>query len=83
MLRRILFQIHLWTGIGVGFYVVLISLTGSIVVFRREVYTYFRPGTIVVPRGERLSQDALSAAAARVYPGFRVTHVQIRTSIFT
>ena len=78
MLRRVFFQLHLWTGIGVGLYVVLISLTGSIVVFRREVYTYFRPGTIVVPRGERLSQDALSAAATRVYPGFRVTHVQIR-----
>ena len=44
MLRRVLFQLHLWTGIGVGLYVVLISLTGSIVVFRREVYTFIQAG---------------------------------------
>ena len=28
-LRRALFQVHLWTGIGVGLYILLISLTGA------------------------------------------------------
>ena len=36
-IRRALFQIHLWTGIGVGLYIVVISLSGSAVVFRREL----------------------------------------------
>ena len=37
-LRRALFQIHLWTGIGTGLYVLLISITGSAIVFRNEIY---------------------------------------------
>ena len=36
--RRALFQIHLWTGIAIGLYLVLISLTGSILVFRVELF---------------------------------------------
>ena len=34
-LRRALFQIHLWTGVAVGVYMVFISITGSAVVFRQ------------------------------------------------
>ncbi|MEO8051028.1 MAG: PepSY-associated TM helix domain-containing protein [Acidobacteriota bacterium] len=32
-----LFQIHLWVGAGVGLYVVLMSVTGSVIVFRDEL----------------------------------------------
>jgi hypothetical protein len=37
-LRRALFQIHLWTGVGVGLYVLAISISGSASVFRNEIY---------------------------------------------
>ena len=36
-----MFQIHLWTGIGVGLYIVVASLSGSAVVFRRELMRAF------------------------------------------
>jgi uncharacterized iron-regulated membrane protein len=36
-LRRALFQIHLWTGVLLSLYVVVIALTGSILVFRTEL----------------------------------------------
>ena len=36
-IRKAVFQIHLWTGIGVGLYIVVASLSGSAVVFRREL----------------------------------------------
>ena len=39
--RKALFQIHLWVGAGVGLYVVLMSLTGSIIVFRNELSGWF------------------------------------------
>ncbi len=78
MLRKALFQVHLWTGIGLGLYVVMICLTGSILVFRIEVYRYFRPGSVIEPYGERLSQAAISEAAKRIYPDLAVTRVQIR-----
>ena len=35
-LRRAIFQIHLWVGIGVALYVVVIGLSGAALVFRPE-----------------------------------------------
>ncbi len=39
--RKALFQIHLWVGAAVGLYVVLMSVTGSIIVFRNELSNWF------------------------------------------
>jgi uncharacterized iron-regulated membrane protein len=36
-LRRALFQIHLWAGLCLGLYVVVVSLSGSALVFRDEL----------------------------------------------
>lgn len=35
--RRAFFQIHLWVGAGVGLYIVLMSVTGSLIVYRNEL----------------------------------------------
>jgi len=42
-LRRALFQVHLWVGIAIGLYIVMISVTGSAVVFRRELARWLLP----------------------------------------
>lgn len=36
--RRVIFQVHLWSGIGLGLYILFISLTGSVLVYRNELY---------------------------------------------
>src|SRR5688572_18683235 len=36
-MRRALFQVHLWAGIGVGLYVFVIGVTGSVLMFREEL----------------------------------------------
>lgn len=36
-LRRAMFQIHLWAGVIVGLYIILIGVTGSILVFKEEL----------------------------------------------
>ena len=68
-LRKALFQVHLWTGLGVGLYVVVISLTGSVLVYRSELRQRFdpQPRTVSVA-GSRLSPDALVAATRQVFP---------------
>ena len=68
-LRKALFQVHLWTGLGVGLYVVVISLTGSVLVYRSELRQRFdpQPRTVSVA-GTRLSPDALIAATRQVFP---------------
>jgi uncharacterized iron-regulated membrane protein len=35
--RRALFQIHLWAGVGIGLYVIAISLSGSILVLEQDL----------------------------------------------
>lgn len=41
--RRALLQIHLWVGLAAGLYVIMISVSGSAVVFRREVSRWLMP----------------------------------------
>ena len=73
-LRKALFQIHLWSGIGIGLYIVAISVSGTVLIFRSELRQAFEPKPrIVAVTGARLSADALTAAAERLYPDHRVS----------
>jgi len=75
-LRRALFQVHLWAGIGLGLYILVISLTGSVLVYRNELYrAATRAPIIVSPSGPRLTPEALTQAAVRAHPGFTVDRV--------
>jgi uncharacterized iron-regulated membrane protein len=38
-----LFQVHLWSGVGLGLYVFFISITGSVLVYRNELYEAATP----------------------------------------
>jgi uncharacterized iron-regulated membrane protein len=73
-LRKALFQIHLWTGIGLGLYVVLISVSGSAIVFRNEVFKALgdSPRRVAV-QGQRLTTDQIKDIAHRDYPGYAIT----------
>ena len=74
--RRALFQIHLWTGIAVGFYIVVVCVSGSAVVFRDELTKYFAhgPRTVAVS-AERLSEHQLGQIAERDHPTYSVSRV--------
>jgi uncharacterized iron-regulated membrane protein len=74
--RRALFQVHLWSGIGAGIYLLVISLSGSILVYRVELHRMFsRPPVTVTPSGEPLTDDQLKAAAIRAFPNYTVTNI--------
>src|ERR1700719_2838603 len=63
-LRKAIFQLHLWCGIGLGLYVFLISLTGSVLVYRNELYRAVTPEPIVVTAsGARLTDQELKRTA--------------------
>ena len=68
-IRRALFQIHLWSGLGVGLYVVVISLSGSVLVYRSELRQIFNPEPrVVAVTGNRMSAEELVEVAQRAYP---------------
>ena len=75
-LRKACFQIHLWIGLAIGLYVMVLSLTGSAIVFRNELDRAFGPDRPVVDKTARIqSPGELTAAARRAYPGFTVESV--------
>jgi len=72
-LRKAIFQIHLWSGIGAGLYVLVVSVTGSIVVYSNELYRAATPAPVIVAvSGAPLTDEQLKGAATRAYPGYRV-----------
>ncbi|MBI4887470.1 MAG: PepSY domain-containing protein [Acidobacteria bacterium] len=74
--RKASFQVHLWIGIAVGLYVVLLSVTGSALVFRRELDRAFRPQAPLVDAARPLlSKEQLTQAALAAYPGATVERV--------
>ena len=41
--RRAVFQVHLWCGIAAGMYILVVCMSGSILVYRNELYDMFLP----------------------------------------
>ena len=76
LLRKAVFQVHLWSGIGFGLYLLVVSVTGSIVVYSNELYrAATRAPIVVAPSGPRLSDDELKAAVTHMYPGYTVVSI--------
>lgn len=74
MLRRMIYQVHLWIGIALGLYVLLMSVTGSAIVARRELIPLMVPQSVPVA-GERLSLDQLAQAVRRAHPDSQVLDI--------
>jgi uncharacterized iron-regulated membrane protein len=72
-LRRAIFQLHLWSGMGIGLYVLMVSVTGSVLVYRNELYRAATPDPIILTEsGPQLTEEQLGAAARRAHPGYVV-----------
>src|SRR5207247_8901141 len=72
-LRRALFQVHLWSGIAIGLYILTISVTGSVVVYRNELYRAAIPEPIISKSsGPALTDEELTEVAPRLYPRYHV-----------
>lgn len=77
-LRKATFQVHLWSGIILGLYVLMVSVTGSILVYSNELYRAATPAPVMVAAsGARLTDEQLKAAATRAYPGYTVLAVSL------
>jgi uncharacterized iron-regulated membrane protein len=43
-IRKLVFQLHLWSGILLGLYVVVVCASGSAIVFRNDIYDWLESG---------------------------------------
>lgn len=75
-IRRAFFQVHLWIGVAIGLYVVVISLSGSALVLRQELASKSsRPTPIVSDSGHRMTSEEVTWQAQRAYPTYEVDYV--------
>ncbi len=72
-LRRAVFQIHLWTGLAIGLYVAVISLSGTVLIYRSELRQHFDPQPRpVAVSGTRLSGEELIEITQGRFPEHEV-----------
>jgi uncharacterized iron-regulated membrane protein len=77
LVRKIVFQLHLWVGIAVGLYVVVISISGSAIVFRRELYNmeWRRKMVVTDERRARIRIEEMEQRVKRAYPKYEVVSI--------
>ena len=76
-LRRALFQVHLWSGIAVGLYILMISVTGSVLVYWNELYRAATPEPII----SRASEPRLTDGQLADYRPWFDNHRRLRQLI--
>jgi uncharacterized iron-regulated membrane protein len=75
-IRKLLFQIHLWTGMIAGLYLILISLTGSAIVLRRDIQTRLEKHFLVGSADRTpLGRDEIEQRARSAYPSAELLNV--------
>ncbi len=79
-LRRVAFLMHLTLGLGTGLWLVLVSLTGSLIVFRAEIEQALHPKLTRVPSGSGAAplQPMLDQARS-AFPGAEFRTVNLPT----
>ena len=76
---RPFFRFTSWTGIGIGLYVLLISVSGSAIVYRPELNRkYGRRPVVAIQPGGQMSADDLRRRAQADFPGFDAMVYQSR-----
>lgn len=71
-MRKLILQIHLWSALICGAYIVLISVTGSAVVLRREFGRWFAPPDFIEVGEARLSEAQLTEVVNAAWPNHEI-----------
>lgn len=78
--KKIIGFLHLWLGLASSLVVLIVTLTGSILVFEKEIDEWVHKDFFFVkPEGERLSIDRLITAAKQHDTTLQVTSMTVHT----
>jgi uncharacterized iron-regulated membrane protein len=71
--RRLIFQLHVWTGLLTGAYALFIGLTGAALVFRADLQRLIYPQFFAQPAGNApvASPEMIIASLEQTFPGYR------------
>ncbi len=71
--RWLLMQVHLWTGIGLGLYIFVVSVSGAALVFREEIIAASYTPVISNVPGERMDWSTLHQHIQNAYPQHKIS----------
>jgi uncharacterized iron-regulated membrane protein len=80
LLRKALFQIHLWVGIAVGLYVVVISVTGAALMSRIDMQRAIHPDLFTPSRGDTIDAATMLERVRDAFPNHRVSGIDAPTT---
>jgi uncharacterized iron-regulated membrane protein len=76
-LRRALFQLHLWTGLILAAYAIVIGLTGSALIFKSELLETLQPALYTIhPVPRQTTIDAAVRTIVATHPGYQAFALQ-------
>lgn len=81
MKRNTLFYIHSWTGLVSGFFIVLMSLSGSLLVFHEELDRLQYPSVQVIGAKPVLPVDSCYRHIQQLFPQARISHCSLAGNI--
>ena len=73
LVRRLLFQVHVWTGLATALYAIFIGVTGAALVFRSDLQQWAYPA-LFAHRAEGTdlaAPETIIATLEREFPGYR------------
>jgi uncharacterized iron-regulated membrane protein len=74
-LRRALFQMHLWAGIGIGLLATVACVSGSAIVYKHALETHLTPSLYRTVPAPRASADTLIEHARALHPGWTLDYI--------
>lgn len=79
LLRQLLFQVHLWTGIAIGLYILVISLSGAAIVFEEEMEHAIYSNLTHLPNAAKPPTDLETVIknVSLAYPRYRLNSIYL------
>jgi uncharacterized iron-regulated membrane protein len=81
LLRKALFQLHLWTGLLVGLYVFVVCVTGAALVFRIDMQRALHPDLFTPTPGTPADAATILERVRDAFPGDRVSGIDAPTTV--
>src|SRR5687768_4721943 len=80
-LRKVIFQVHLWTGLLVGLYVFVVCVTGAALVFRIDIQRATFPHLFTPSPGAPADAATILESVRNAFPNDRVSGIDAPTTV--
>jgi len=75
--RKIIFFVHLWTGLIIGFFLMVVGLSGSLLVFNDDIQKHFAVHAGPYDQAAALGIADLASRAHRLFPTAQISYISL------